>query len=132
IRGLVGRDVQYELRDTNTWTRLNGSASDATRFAYTNQALATVSKTPVPLGWDLSYSRIDVKFNSQLPLVTQIVRARALDQVDPELQLFLSGGYENNNYSTVKYRNTIYGAGGRWQPNARTIVDGNWEHRFFG
>jgi uncharacterized protein (PEP-CTERM system associated) len=135
ITSIVGRDLQYEVRDTSTWTRLNagsGSLPEAGTIAYTNDASATLSKRPVPLGWDVSYTRSDVKFSSEQTFVTQIFRARGIDQVDPELQLFVTGGYENDQYAVRNFQNTIYGVGGRWQPNARMTVDGNWEHRFFG
>ena len=128
-RDLPG-EMQVEIRDGNTWTKLNNApASDTT--AYTNVVSALLSRKPLPLGWDATYSRSEVKFGSQ-PLVTQVARGNLVYQADPELQLSLRGGYEDDDLGLTQSRSSIYGVGAIWQPNARTKVNGYWEHRFFG
>jgi uncharacterized protein (PEP-CTERM system associated) len=129
-RSLPG-EMQVEIRDTNSWTKLNNAPTTDGTTAYTNVGYAALSRTPLPLGWDASYNRSEVKFGSQ-PFVTQVDRADLLYQVDPELQLSLRSGYENDDYGLTKSRSSIYGLGAKWQPNERTTVNGFWEHRFFG
>ena len=129
-RALPG-EMQFEIRDTNTWTKLNNAPTTDGTTAYTNVAYAFVSRDPLPLGWDASYNRSEVKFGSQ-PLVTQVGRANLIYQADPELQLSLRGGYEDDDFGLTKSRSSIYGVGARWQPNQRTTANGYWEHRFFG
>lgn len=129
-RALPG-EMQFEIRDTNTWTKLNNAPTTDGNTAYTNVAYAFVSRAPLPLGWDASYNRSEVKFGSQ-PLVTQVGRANLIYQADPELQLSLREGYEDNDFGLTKSRSSIYGVGAKWQPNQRTTATGYWEHRFFG
>jgi uncharacterized protein (PEP-CTERM system associated) len=129
-RALPG-EMQIEIRDTNTWTKLNNAPTTDGTTAYTNVVYALVSRSPLPLGWETSYTRSEVKFGSQ-PLVTQLGRANLVYQADPELQLSLRTGYEDDDFGLTKVRSSIYGLGARWQPNQRTTVNGYWEHRFFG
>ncbi len=125
-------DIQYEIRDTNIWTKSNSVPTTAGTTAYSNNASAIVSRTPLPLGWDVSYNRSEVRFSSQQPFITQSARGDLVYQAGPELQVSLRGGYENADYVLNRYHSSIYGAGANWQPNARTSVNGTWEHRFFG
>jgi uncharacterized protein (PEP-CTERM system associated) len=89
-------------------------------------------KRPTPVGWTIDYDRSDVKFPDQGPLITQLVRPRAVWQVDPQVELSAGGGYEDNRYTLASYKDTIYNLGARWRPTERTTVNANVEHRFFG
>jgi uncharacterized protein (PEP-CTERM system associated) len=130
---LPGR-IRYELRDNNAWTRLSQSSGSVSGLnnAYTNQIIGTVDSDPVPLGWGADFLRNSVKFTDQQAFVTQLARLRGVYRVDPQLELNASFGYEDNDYAFVQYRGSIYGVGARWRPTERTVLDGRWEHRFFG
>src|SRR5213075_21442 len=55
-----------------------------------------------------------------------------LDQVDPTLQLQVSGGYERNDFPFSSYSGPTYGVGYNWRPSPVTSSEAFWEHRFFG
>ncbi len=132
ITGHTFGDVEYLVRDENTWTKLNGAPTSGVSGAYTNHALAKVSKQAAPTGWAVDYDRTSVKFGSQPPLLTQAVRLHLLHTLDPQLQLSTDVGYEDDDYGLTKNRATIYGVGAAWHPTDRTNVEATWEHRFFG
>ena len=71
FKGVTPGDINYELRDTSTWTRAYQTQS-STSQSYSNEALASVSKNPAPWGWSAEYNRSSVKFPDQAALVTQL------------------------------------------------------------
>jgi uncharacterized protein (PEP-CTERM system associated) len=123
--------LSYELRDDNIWTNATGTPV-ATNNAYTNDIRGTLTRAARPLGWSLQYRREDTQFQGQGSLLTESERASALWGPDPQYQLSLTGGYENNRYPLASYSNAIVGAGIKWRPDGRTDVDAAYEHRFFG
>lgn len=131
VRGGTG-NYSYELRDKNIWTKSSGSVGSIPSSSYSNEAVGTIVRQPTPLGWRIDYDRSDVKFPDQGPLITQLVRASAVWQADPQLQISAGGGYEDNRYTLASYKDTIYSVGARWRPTERTTVNANVEHRFFG
>jgi uncharacterized protein (PEP-CTERM system associated) len=131
FKGVTPGDINYELRDSSTWTRAYQTQS-STSQSYSNEALASVSRNPTPWGWSAEYNRASIKFPDQAALVTQLERARLIRQIDPQLQIFGGAGYENNHYVFADYRDVTYQFGVRWRPTERTLVDADWEHRFFG
>ena len=131
LKGDGANDVHYELRDNNTWSNAS-DVSAATSSAYTNEIVGNVTRDPRPLGWALDFDRTDTRFGSQNTLRSQLERARALWQPDPQLQLSASAGYEDNDYSTFTSSGAIYGGGFKWRPTSRSSMDATWEHRFFG
>jgi uncharacterized protein (PEP-CTERM system associated) len=48
------------------------------------------------------------------------------------LEVFVTGGYERNEFPLTSYDGAIYGGGFRWRPSERTKLDAAAEHRFFG
>jgi uncharacterized protein (PEP-CTERM system associated) len=131
VRGGHG-DFDYELRDRNTWTSSNGNVGVVSASSYANEIVGKGSKKPDPLGWTVDFDRSDVKFPDQGALLTQLERARAVWEVDPQIELSAGGGYENNQYTLATYKDAIYNFGMRWRPTERTVIDGSWERRFFG
>ena len=124
-------NIKYELRNNNIWTNLSGTPID-TNNAYTDEWKGKVSSPMAPFGWALDYDWTDVKFTDQRPTTTQLARGTLLYQDDPQFRFDVDGGYEDNQYPFSDYRGAIYGAGLRWEPDQRTNIVGNWEHRFFG
>ena len=83
-------------------------------------------------GWQVDYNGSYVKYNNQEPYTLHLGRGILFYQVTPDFQISARGGYENNNYALNDYSGSIYGAGLDWRPTARTVLNGFWEHRFFG
>ena len=131
IRSNLPGYVEYELRDTNTWTVANAAALDGGR-SYTNDVAGHVTHQPTPVGWELTYDRSDIKFTDRESEITEIERIRALYAPDVTLRLSASVGYEDNRLFLTRERGTTYGVGVQWHPTDRTTVDANYEHRFFG
>ena len=130
IKGGRG-NINYEVRDDNVWTTLNG-APFSLGGAYYNSLAARVARDPTPFGWKVEFNRTEVKFNEQQPLRTQLGRATLIHQPDPQLQLSVDAGYEDNDYTFTQSRGAIYGVGVNWRPTIRTNLNAFWEHRFFG
>ena len=134
IRGALGQGYVYELRNRNLWT-----SSDT-------EALANIHSTkwtgrfasPVRLfGWALEYEESKIRqeeFTQQPDREMRLVRGRLFFQPDYAWRISLSAGGEENNYELLRETksNSIYGAGVAWNPSARTTVDAQYEHRFFG
>lgn len=132
VKGAAGNDLTYELRDSVTWTNGYG-ASNLTNNASTNELTGTIARAPTPVGWAVDIDRTDTRYaQQQQNLVSELARARAIDQIDPQLQLSARGGYEHDDYGLTTFNSAIYGLGASWRPTDRTNVDGFWEHRFFG
>ena len=131
IKSPTSREIQYELRDDNIWTHLSG-APGGRNDSFTNKLTGHVSREPKPVGWALEVERTSDKFTDQPALVTQLARLRVPVQVDPEVRVSASGGYEDNRYTFTSPHGAIYGVGGEWRPAPRTTLKGDWEHRFFG
>jgi len=129
IRGTYGNDVHYDLRDINTWTNANVAA---TAPSFTNELLGTIQRDPNPFGWGADYDRVTTKFTDQTSFTTQLIRGRGIYQIDPQLQVTLDAGYEENDYFGGTEQNAIYGFAFKWRPSDRTNFDAGWEHRFFG
>jgi uncharacterized protein (PEP-CTERM system associated) len=131
LKGVAQGGINYELRDNNIWSNLNGTPIGLSG-AYTNELVGHMIRDPAPWGWSVDYDGTRVKFTDQGPQVTQLARLSALYQVEPQLQFSIDGGYEKNRYPLSNYQGAIYGVGGRWQPTDRTNITAGWEHRFFG
>lgn len=132
-QGVIGSDVQYELRNNNTWANLDGAPID-TNNSYTTEFLATAGTIgDRTIGWNASYDYSHVKFQNQdSAIVTQLARAAPYYAVTPQFRVDASIGYESNEYLLTSSNGVIYGVGFRWRPTERTNITGNWEHRFFG
>ena len=133
IRGTTGDGLEYELRDTNTWSNASQiEAQGVGATGYSNEIRGFVGRSARPTGWSLEYDRTEVKFTNQDSEVTEIARARALYGPDPTLQFSLIGGYENNHFAFTEDKGPVYGGGISWHPSERTQLDATVEHRFFG
>lgn len=133
IQGQAGNDLSYLLRDSVLWTRNYGTSS-LTSNSTSNLLTGNVARAPRPFGWAFDIERDEIKYTNQASsLVTELARAHAIYQIDPQVQLELRGGYEHDDYGLGgSFGNAVYGAGASWRPDDRTSVDGWWEHRHFG
>ena len=131
LRGAKG-DYNYELRDNNIWTTTSGSGASVVTALYANEIVGTASRNPVPVGWTLDYDRSDIKYPDQQAFLTELERARAVWEADPQIEFSAGGGYEYNRFALTTYKGAIYNVGFRWRPTERTNVNAELEHRYFG
>lgn len=131
LQGTTPGEVTYLVRNNNTWANLNG-APVSTGNSYDDEWIATIEGPLRTFGWAVDGNWNSVKFTGQRPQITELARAKLVWQADPQLRLFVDGGYEDNRFPLVEYRGAIYGGGGEWSPTGRMKVVGNWEHRYFG
>jgi uncharacterized protein (PEP-CTERM system associated) len=131
IVGTTSGGTSYELRNNNVWTILSGAPIQTNNSNYT-EFLAKAENTQQQLGFRANYDFNEVRFTDDTSIRTQIGRVVPVYTVDPQLRLLASVGYEDNQYTFTHSRDTIYGGGFEWSPTERTMVVGNYEHRFFG
>jgi uncharacterized protein (PEP-CTERM system associated) len=128
-----GRDLEYELRNRNTWTTNSTDLGDIRTQSWTGHIGSPVRR----FGWALEFDASDIsRYNLLIPRPddkARLYRARLYYQPDPAWRLSASAGSEENNYVLNQMQQaTIYGAGLGWRPSARTSADLEFEHRFFG
>jgi len=132
LQGQLARDTSYLLRWNNTWTDYSRSGLRESYISTVAGRLGRPSGAEHRVGWGLEYDGSYVKYNNQEAFTLHVGRAIGYYQLMPELQVSGRVGYEDNNYTIGGYSDWVYGAGLNWQPTSRTVVDGFWEHRFFG
>lgn len=131
LQRYVGNDISWSIRDDNIWTNLS-NAPQATEWQYINRLFGTINREARPFGWGADIQRTAYRFGNQEPQTLALARARATWRPDPQLELYVSGGYEDTDFPVFSTSGAIYGAGFRWRPTERTRFDGFWENRFFG
>jgi uncharacterized protein (PEP-CTERM system associated) len=128
-----GRDLEYELRNRNTWTTNSTDLGDIRTRRWTGHVGSPVRR----FGWALEFDASDIsRYNLLIPRPddkARLYRARLYYQPDPAWRLSASAGAEENNYILNQtQQTTIYGAALAWRPSARTSADLEYENRFFG
>jgi uncharacterized protein (PEP-CTERM system associated) len=136
IQGVIAPNVSYSLRDDNVWTPSShfGGSSTKTPTTYWNNLNGQLSQEIGYWGWALQYSRQYYDNGVDADKYTvDVGRVIATFRVDPQLSVAARGGYERDRFAVAPpIEGTIYGGGVTWKPTERTLVDGYWEHRFFG
>lgn len=129
-----GTVLEYELRNSNTWTDSTTAGLGKFRTEHWTGHIAR----PVRLfGASLEFDHTDISYYDSLvdrgDDKSRLYRARLYWQPDPAWRLSVSGGEEENNYVLQQtQRSSIYGGALAWRPSARTSGDLEYEHRFFG
>lgn len=129
-----GRDLEYELRNRNTWT---STSRDGLGDFRTLQWTGRVARPVRRFGWALEFDDSEI---SRYDAIVQrpddrarLYRARLYYQPDPAWRFSASAGSEENNYVLQQTQRTaIYGAGLAWRPSPRTSAHLEYEKRFFG
>lgn len=134
IEGWIGGNVRYLLRNDNIWVNTFGQGGQIGNDGqYTNRLTGSLVREPAPFGWSAEIDRAEYRFdNRQRDQILALARLTASWQASPALRLFVSGGYEDNEFPLTTSSGAIYGAGLGWRPTDRTRVDLSWEERFFG
>lgn len=130
-QGATPGNIRYELRNNNVWANANGAPVPTSNFHYT-QFTGNASKTDTTIGWRAEFDVNDISLSDANTFRTRLIRFIPLYNVDPQLRLTATLGYEENHFPSDDSQDTIYGAGFEWHPTSRTSVIGSWEHRFFG
>jgi uncharacterized protein (PEP-CTERM system associated) len=130
----VGSDLEYELRNANTWT---DSATVGLGKFRTQKWTGHVTRPVRVFGATLEFDHTDISYYDSLiernDDTSSLYRARLYYQPDPAWRLSVSGGEEENNYVLQQtQRSSIYGGALAWRPSARTSGDLEYEQRFFG
>jgi uncharacterized protein (PEP-CTERM system associated) len=134
LRGRLGGDFEYELRNRHTWTRFD---RDNLGDFYTRDWFGRLASPVRLFGWALEYydtvTEVEDDLARRPDQESRLYRARLFYQPDPAWRFFVSAGEEENNYILQQtQRDTIYGAGVTWIPGPRTRAEFEYEHRFFG
>jgi uncharacterized protein (PEP-CTERM system associated) len=122
VRGVLGTGYTYLVRNENFWTT---SDTSALNNLYESRVLANLES---PVGRTLrfagDYDYRYINYESQPSFSQQLLRLRAIYQVNPELSINARGGYEINDYLVADQSGPIYGAGIDWTPTPRTLLSG--------
>ena len=132
IRGSFGSYADYMLRYTLITTH---AKSNAVANADSENWLGTLKgKTSLAsVGWSVDGSAAIINQGALRSKKDNRLRGVVYYQFDPQFQVSLIGGREENNYETLDMASsTIGGAGFTWTPTERTKLAFSRESRFFG
>lgn len=130
IRGRLSGGSQYQVRADTSYTTISSSdRPDILGNSVLSTWTGTADRFLVP---SVDYNYYSTRYGSQSPFVAQIGRGRLAANVDTDFQVFVTGGYENNDFVFSQQQGAIYGGGFNWRPSPRTSIRASSEHRFFG
>jgi uncharacterized protein (PEP-CTERM system associated) len=130
IRGRFGATgITYFARNDSNWTDASGSGGGT---GYANYTVARINGAPAKVAWGLEYDRRNTSYQNQSDFVNENYRARLTWTVDPQFNVFGTGGYQTNNFSTTQRSGAIYGGGFDWRPSERTTIAASYEEQFYG
>ena len=133
FKGVLRGGTTYLLRNDSYWTVPYGA--NAVNSFY-NTTTGLIQNTVARIGWNLEYQGFYLKYSDVSNAVwNRIGRARLFYRVNPQLNTYVVGGYEENNFVGVGGQtesNAVYGGGFTWRPTERTNVVANYEERYFG
>lgn len=132
VRGSFGSFADYQLRYTrNTTSSKAGNLNDID----TETWLASLKgKTPLAdLSWSVDGNAMVVDQSNSRTKKDNRLRGVIYYRFDPQFQVSLIGGLEENNYESLNMESSsIGGAGFAWSPTDRTKLEFSRESRFFG
>lgn len=135
VRGQLQDDVSYELRHRNLWTSTDAAGLADVR---SGQWTARIAGPPRRLSAAIEYEQGEIRYEDEgspgrPDQENRLLRSRLYFRPDLGWRFFASAGREENNY-VLQRKNSyrIYGAGASWRPTPRTLVDLEYESRFFG
>ncbi|HTS23448.1 MAG TPA: TIGR03016 family PEP-CTERM system-associated outer membrane protein [Casimicrobiaceae bacterium] len=141
IKGVLGSQVSYLVRDDNVWTTSQnyGDSTLKPPSSYWNNFDAEFnSVSSGPNGWSASYSRqyYDPGVGPG-SYILQLLRAIESYRIDPQVDVSARVGYERDSFPADSAiggttEGAFYGAGLHWRPTDRTDLNGWWEHHYYG
>ena len=121
-------ELRYSLADTDTSSSTMGKMQ-----THTLSANISDPKAFGKAGWSVALADSIIQYSDRRDLNNSSIRASALFQFNPQLQMRLIAGSESNNFRTVEdTRSTITGVGLDWVVSPQTKFSGLWDDRFFG
>jgi uncharacterized protein (PEP-CTERM system associated) len=132
FRGSLGSFADYQLRYNLSST--SSKAGDAYNSDVQTWVASLNGKTTLAsFGWSLDGTAMSIDQGSLRNKEDRRLRGVLFYQFNPQLQLSLIGGYEENNYQSLEMQSyTNSGAGFSWSPTERTKASFSRENRFFG
>ena len=132
IRGAFGSYADYTLRYTLATTNAKSNAvsnTDSETWLGTLKGKTSLAS----VGWSVDGSAAIIDQGALRSKKDNRLRGVLYYQFDPQFQVSLIGGREENNYETIDMASsTIGGAGFAWTPTERTRLAFSRESRFFG
>lgn len=129
-------DSRVVLRTDHNWVQVKRGVSvvGGDLDAYLDSQSATYELRPLPLGLSASLSRQASSESGNAARQTEQVTLRMspVYAVSPQFNVRLMAGFDQASYSTVDISQFMTGAGLRWTPSERTVLEGTAERRFFG
>jgi uncharacterized protein (PEP-CTERM system associated) len=132
VRGEFGSFADYQLRyNRSTTSSKAGTAYDSDTSSW---VASLKGKTRLAnLGWSLDGNAMVIDQGSLRSKEDNRLRGVLFYQINPQFQVSLIGGREENNYESLEMKSsTISGAGFSWSPTERTQMAFSRENRFFG
>ena len=132
IRGSFGSFADYQLRYSLSDT---GSQAGSTYGSTTKTWLGSLEgKTRlVNLGWSVYLNAVSTDQGNLRSKEDNQLRIALSYQIDPQFQVSLIGGREEQNYDSFnKQSNNTRGYGFAWSPTERTKMEFRRVNRFFG
>ncbi len=141
IKGNLGPDVTYFVRDDNGWTTSSsfGPSSLTTPGTYWNNLDAKIMGPGASrISWQAEYNA--QYYDNGVATGTyslQLARAIGSYRIDPQLDVSLRVGYEKDRFPQATTlgnspQGPIYGVGAHWRPTDRTDLNGYWEEHYYG
>jgi uncharacterized protein (PEP-CTERM system associated) len=132
----LGPDSRVVVRTDHNWVQVRRGSGGlgADLDAYLDSQSASYELRPLPVGLSASLSRQASSESGTADRTTEQITLRVspVYAVSPQLNLSISGGVDRARYATVEVSQTMAGAGVRWAPSERTLLEGTAERRFFG
>lgn len=130
VRGRLRGGSQYTIRDDILYSTYGaGGRPDVLSHAASVKWDSSPDRFLVP---GVEYNFASTQFGSQPAFTSETSRLRLAANVDPAIQVFVSGGYERNDFVFNQQQGAIYGGGLTWKPSPRTSLRASIENRFFG
>lgn len=132
LKGYLGSAAEYVLRLNAAAS--NGRKSIAADSTHRGGTLDVHSRSGgAALGWSVQASQQTVDYRAGRATRNDRVNAGLTMRPDPELVLSLRGGQESTDVGGfVRQRYDNWGAGIRWTPTDRTLVNLDADRRYFG
>lgn len=143
LKGEMRDGLDYELRQTSTWTNATGidggnASGIAGTHSFMSEEKAHVARAPQPGGWRVDFDRADLRYYGEgvqpgFDRETIQQGQVSLDyRFDPTLQVSAVGGYEDDDFFGTGQHGAVYGGGIDWRPDARTHFTARAQHHFYG
>ncbi len=133
LRGDVKGVLDYEVRLSGSATDVRKSSFGDSNTAAASVTLASARRPGMLLGWGLQASQDRVTFKGGRATDNARVTASLSITPDPDLSLALRAGQESTNVTALdKQTYDNWGAGVRWTPTPRTLIDLSVDRRYYG